>query len=55
MLAYGKYKRGSKFHPHNTCGVCGESKIIKNKERQKCKAEIAQEVAELTPKEGGAV
>jgi hypothetical protein len=34
MIAYGKTKRAFKIHPHNECCSCGESKIIKGKERR---------------------
>lgn len=35
MLPYGSRKRGSKLHPHNECGICGESKPVKARERSR--------------------
>ena len=33
MLPFGSRKRGAKLHPHNECGICGESKPVKARER----------------------
>ena len=35
MLPYGSRKRGPKLHPHNKCGICGENKVVKARERSK--------------------
>ena len=40
MVAYGKIKRVFKTHPHNQCSICGESNIIKKRERQKARKVI---------------
>ncbi len=49
MIAYGKRKTGSgKIHPHNECGICGESKIVKNREKAEERKEIAAALNDLS-------
>mgnify|MGYP001389081567 CR=1 FL=1 len=44
MIPYGMTKRFAKIHPHNECGICGESMPNKKKERQKAKQNIQNEI-----------
>lgn len=40
MIPYGLFKTGSKIHPHNECGICGESHWSKRKARSGWKKEV---------------
>lgn len=63
MLPYGSRKRGAKLHPHDKCGICGDSKPVKARERGQSRLiesarysdEMADEMFEREMRESGEV